>query len=63
MYFAIFFAIFVLALVSWLEVLYLLEYGGILPKSNDPYAAPPRCRRGFTGRKVRSRYSRTCTRY
>ena len=33
-----------LALVSWSEVLYLLEYCGILPKSNDPYAAamPPR---------------------
>ena len=37
LYFAIFFAIF--ALVSWSEVLYLLEYCGILPKSNDPYAA------------------------
>ena len=37
MYFAIFFAIF--ALVSWSEVLHLLEYGGILPKSSDPYAA------------------------
>ena len=37
MWFAIFFAIF--ALVSWSEVLHLLEYGGILPKSSDPYAA------------------------
>ena len=36
-YFAIFFAIF--ALVSWSEVLHLLEYGGILPKSSDPYAS------------------------
>ena len=39
MWFAIFFAIF--ALVSLSEVLYLLVYDGhgILPKSNDPYAA------------------------
>jgi len=37
MWFAIFFAVF--ALVSWSEVLHLLEYGGILPKSGDPYAA------------------------
>ena len=37
LYFAIFFAIF--AVVSWSEVLHLLEYGGILPKSSDPYAA------------------------
>ena len=37
LYLAIFFAIF--AVVSWSEVLSLLEYGGILPKSSDPYAA------------------------